>query len=585
MNADQRVLLEEGRAVALTPKVFDTLLYMLGRAGETFSKEELMQAVWPDTIVEENNLNQNISTLRRLLGEKRGENRYIATIPGRGYRFTAPVVSVGGESAKVESSTNHGTRLALAVLPFDNMTGDGGRAYLADGLTEETIAAMGQVDPDHLSVIGRRSVMRYRETAKSIAEIGSELGVGYVVESSLRAEGPRLRITSKLIQVHDQSQVWSGSYDSEPASILAFQRELSVTIAEQVRLQLSPARLDAVRRRQTTHAEAYDLYLHGRHFWYQLNPTGTRSAIEYFQRATALDPEYALAWSGLADTYASSPVNGDGDPRIVWPKAQDAAGRAVRLAPDLAEAQTSMGFLKFWLDWDWPGAEMAYRRAIQLDPNYPLAHRMLGVVLAHMARHAEAEGPMRRARELDPLYAMHHALSAQVAYAARDFDAAVRWARQAIIVDPSFWIAHWQLAQACVSLGRLEEALEALADAARFSNNNTKTIALRGYIYALSDRRDAAREILQVLEALARERYVAPYCIALVQLGLGEHEAALDGLELAFAMRDTHLIFLPIDAKWDVLRHHERFNALIRRCGFASSVSGDPSQAVSGLAD
>jgi hypothetical protein len=189
----------------------------------------------------------------------------------------------------------------------------------------------------------------------SAAEIGSELGVGYVVESSLRAEGPRLRITSKLIQVHDQSQVWSGSYDSEPASILAFQRELSVTIAEQVRLQLSPARLDAVRRRQTSHAEAYDLYLHGRHFWYQLNPTGTRCAIEYFERATALDPEYALARSGLADTYASSPVNGDGDPRIVWPKAQDAAGRAVRLAPDLAEAQTSMAFLKFWLDWDWPG--------------------------------------------------------------------------------------------------------------------------------------------------------------------------------------------------------------------------------------
>jgi DNA-binding winged helix-turn-helix (wHTH) protein len=161
------VLLEEGRAVALTPKVFDTLLHLVEHAGESFSKEALMQAVWPDTIVEENNLNQNISTLRRLLGEKRGENRYIATIPGRGYRLTAAVVSVGGASAKVESSTNHGRRLALAVLPFDNMTSDAKRAYLADGLTEETIAAMGQVDPDHLSVIGRRSVMRYRETAKS----------------------------------------------------------------------------------------------------------------------------------------------------------------------------------------------------------------------------------------------------------------------------------------------------------------------------------------------------------------------------------------------------------------------------------
>jgi TolB-like protein/Flp pilus assembly protein TadD len=449
------------------------------------------------------------------------------------------------------------------------MTGDAGRAYLADGLTEETIAAMGQVDPDHLSVIGRTSVMRYRETAKSIAEIGSELDVGYLIESSLRAEGPRLRITSKLIRVHDQSQIWSGSYDSEPASILAFQRELSVTIAEQVRLQLSPARLDAMLRRQTSHAEAYDLYLHGRHFWYQLNPTGTRSAIEYFQRATALDPEYALAWSGLADVYASSPVNGDGDPRIVWPKGQDAAGRAVHLAPDLAEAQTSMGFLKFWLDWDWPGAERAYLRAIELDPNYPLAHRMLGIVRSHMGRHAEAEGPMRRARELDPLYAMHHALSAQVAYAARDFASAARWARQAIIVDPVFWIAHWQLAQACVSLGQPEQALEALADAARFSHNNTKTIALRAYLFSQTGRVTEAREILQVLEALSRERFLAPYCIALVHLGLEDYESALDGLDLGYAARDTHLVFLPIDAKWDPLRQHERFKALLRRCGFA----------------
>jgi DNA-binding winged helix-turn-helix (wHTH) protein/tetratricopeptide (TPR) repeat protein len=568
LDAGKRVLLEGGKVIPLTPKVFDTLLYMLEHAGETFSKEALMQAVWPDTIVEENNLNQNISMLRRVLGEKRGENRYIATIPGRGYQFTASVVSIGGASAKAESSTRGETRVALAVLPFDNMTGDAERAYLADGLTEETIAAMGQVDPDHLSVIGRTSVMRYRNTAKSIAEIGGELGVGYVVESSLRAEGPRLRITSKLIRAHDQSQVWSGTYDSEPASILAFQRELSVTIAEQVRLRLSPARLDAMLRRQTSHAEAYDLYLHGRHFWYQLNPTGTRSAIEYFHRATALDPEYALAWSGLADAYASNPVSGDGDPRVVWPKAQDAAGRAVRLAPDLAEAQTSMAFLKFWLDWDWPGAEQAYLRAIELDPNYPLAHRMLGVVRSHMGRHAEAEGPMRRARELDPLYAMHHALSAQVAYAARDFVAAARWARQAIIVDPTFWIGHWQLAQACVSLGEPEPALGALADAARFSHNNTKTIALRAYVFAQIGRVAEAREILQVLEALARERFLAPYCIALVHLGLEEYEPALDMLERGYAVRDTHLTFLPIDAKWDPLRHHERFTALLRRCGF-----------------
>jgi tetratricopeptide (TPR) repeat protein len=177
---------------------------------------------------------------------------------------------------------------------------------------------------------------------------------------------------------------------------------------------------------------------------------------------------------------------------------------------------------------------------------------------------------MRRARELDPLYAMHHALSAQLAYAARDFAAAARWARQAIIVDPIFWIAHWQLAQACVSLGQPKQALEALSDAARFSHNNTKTIALRAYLFAQTGHVQEAREILQVLEALARERFLAPYCIALAHLGLEDHESALDALDVGYAVRDTHLVFLPIDAKWDPLRQHQRFKALLRRCGFGS---------------
>ncbi|MGH9676516.1 MAG: winged helix-turn-helix domain-containing tetratricopeptide repeat protein, partial [Candidatus Acidiferrum sp.] len=426
----KRLLLRNGEAVPLTPKVFDTLLHLVMHRDKVVEKNELMQAIWPDTVVEENNLNQNISILRRVLGESRGENRFIVTVPGKGYRFIAPLEAGREEPDELPQ------RVTLAVLPFENLSADPEREYLADGLTEETSASLGQIDPEHLSVIGRTSVMAYKRTTKPLEEIGRELNAAYLIESSLRAEGGRFRITCKLIRARDQLQVWSASYDSEPNNMLNFQRELSGAIAEQIRLRLSPERLGALARRQTRNAEAHDLYLRGRHFWNQLTPATNKRATEYYARATALDPEYALAWSGLADAFAGSPINGDAPPLVVWPRAREAAERAVSAAPNLAEAQTSMGFVKFWLDWDWVAAEAVYRKAIALDPSYAFAHRMLGILLAQMGRHEEARSSMRRARELDPLVAVEHALSAQVAFVARDYTAAVQFARQAIVVDP-----------------------------------------------------------------------------------------------------------------------------------------------------
>src|ERR1700722_398836 len=331
LDAGKLLLSRAGEHVPLTPKVFDTLLLLVKRKGEVLAKEELLRFIWPDTIVEENNLNQNISTLRRILGESRGENRFIATVPGRGYRFVPEVQTV----SKLRNGKSE--QIRIGVLPFENIGAGPEREYLADGLTEETIASLGQIDPQHFSAIGRTSVMSYKRTTKTLGEIGKELGATYLVESSLRAEGHRLRITSKLIRVHDQLQIWSASYDSEPNSILTLQRELSIVIAEQIRLTLSPERLKALGRRQTQNAEAYDLYLHGRHFWQQLSPPTTRKAIEYFTHATDLDPNYALAWSGLSDCYTAGPVNGDAPPQMVWPRAREAAGHALKAEPDLAE--------------------------------------------------------------------------------------------------------------------------------------------------------------------------------------------------------------------------------------------------------
>lgn len=567
IEAGRRTLSRNGLPISLTPKVFDTLLHLVQRKGEVLEKEELMRAVWPNTAVEENNLNQNISTLRRALEERRGENRYILTVPGRGYRFIASVVVV---KAEPEENSKPAT---IAVLPFENLSADPNREYLADGLTEEMIAALGQIDPGNLNVIGRTSVMAYKRTTKTAAEIGRELGATYLIEGSLRAEGEKLRILSRLIRVRDQVQAWAAAYDSEPGSMLLFQRELSSAIAQQVHLHLSPDRLSALARRQTRNAEAYDLYLRGRFFWHQLSPATTQRAAEYYTRATELDPNYALAWSGLADGFTASPINGDAPPLEVSPRAREAVEHALRAEPNLAQVQTSLGFLKFWLDWDWAAAEAAYRKAIQLDPSYSLAHRLLGILFSHMNRREEARAAIARARELDPLLAGHHALSSQVAFAAHNYEAAVQFARQAIVADPEFWIGYLQLGQAYIQKGDTESAFDALNQAARLSGGNSKAVSLRGYLLAWIGQRQEAEEVLNTLQSVSRERYVPPYAMALIHAGLDQPDRALEWLERGFEAHDVHLTFLTIDPKWDVFRDDVRFGALLKRCGFVTDLA------------
>jgi TolB-like protein/Flp pilus assembly protein TadD len=468
------------------------------------------------------------------------------------------------------STVTHPLRVTLAVLPFDFLGGDPERRYLADGMTEETIASLGQMDPERVGVIGRQSMMVYQgNSTKSLAEIGREVGADYLLESSLRAEGVRFRITTKLIRARDQVQVWSETYDREPTSMLGLQRELSAAIAQQIRLRLSPDRLEALARRHTRNADAYDLFLRGRNFTNQRTPAATLKAIEYFERATALDSNYALAWAGLAEAYGASPINGDAPPLVVGPRARQAAANALRSDPNRAEAHFAMAYTNWALDWDWKAAESEFRRAMTLDASFAFTYITLGHLLSQTGRHDQGRLEMQRARELDPLDPMAHAMSSQLEFQARNYAAALGHARRAIALDPEFWIGHIQQAQALDGMGRAAPALEALVNAGRFSGQNSKTVSLRGYVLAKAGRIDEARDVLATLEAAARERYVPPYAIALVHVGLGERDAAFASLERAYAARDVHLIFLPVDPKWDAYRQDPRFIALLSRCGFS----------------
>ena len=463
-----------------------------------------------------------------------------------------------------------GTRVTIAVLPFDNLNRDATIDYLATGLTEDTIVSLGRIDPERVSVIGRTSIIVYTGTRKSLAEIGRELGADYLVESSLRAESSHLRITARLIRVGDQVQIWSESFDRNTGSILGLQQEISSAIAEQVRTRLSPARQLTLARRHTQNAEAYDFFLRGRHFMSQRTPEAMKLAIESLQRATDADPSYSLAWADLALAYGSSPVNSDVDPRRVSPLVRDAAARAVAANPDLAEAQHARGQVDWAFEWDWPAAEAAFRRAIELDPSYSFVHLVLAHLLSQTGRHVEAEPFMRRARELDPLNPLPNALSSQVAFQARDYAGALQHANRAIALDQEFWIGHQMRGQALEGLGDHELALKALATAARISGQNSKPISLTGYILGRSGRTAEARDVLGALETASRQRYIPPYALALVHAGLGEADAAFEWLDRAYAARDVHLMFLTVDVKWDRYRSDPRFGDLLARCGFTT---------------
>jgi TolB-like protein len=560
-------LRRRGHAIRLERRPMDLLILLVQRHRELVSRADIVERLWGSGVHvdAEMGVNTAIRKVRQVLGDDAEAPTFIETVSGRGYRFVATV-----ETLEAHAGPASGT-VTLAVLPFENLDGAPEHEYLADGFTEEATTALGQIDPEHLSVIGRTSVLSHKRSTKSLAEIGRELGATYLVEGSIRAEGKRWRVTTRLIRARDQVQIWSASFDSEPRSILEFQRQLSTAIAEQIRLRLSPDRLNGLERRQSRSPEAYDLYLRGRYLWNQLTPHTNRAAVEHYARATALDPQYSLAWAGLADLFASSPMTADVPPLDVSQRARDAAAHAVASGPDIAESQTSKGIVNYWIDWDWPAAEAAYRRAVDLDPSYALAHRMLGVLLATVGRHEEARACLKRTRELDPLQPMVHALSAHAALLARDESAGLEFAQRATVVGPAFWIGFYQLAWAYERLGEMDLALQALSDADASAGGNTKMISLRGYILAKMGRRGEAEHVVSTLEAISHERYVPPYALALVHAGLGHRERALDWLQHAYSVRDVHLIWLPMDPKWDEFRTEPIFLRLLERCGFRTS--------------
>ena len=618
-------LRRNGQPVKLERRPFDLLALLVRQPGRVVPRDEIIAALWPANVIVDfdSGLNTLVRKVRNALEDSPDDPRFIETVQGRGYRFVAPLRDATGvvagataaivapADAKPATAVPAGLATAdemrsdapparprrrswiaaalallvvavvagaawlasrpqaeptrIAVLPFENLTGDDRLAYLASGLAEDTSTSLSQIDLANLRVVGvagRTPV----GPALSVAELGERLGVDLLVQSSLRLDGSRIRVTSRLLRAADGEQLWSASFDRELTQVLGLQRELSVAIAEQIRQRLSPEAQAAVSRRQTQNPAAYSLYLKGRYEWAQLTPASIRRALQYFEQATAIDPDYALAWAAIAFASVTSLRTVDADPAVVKPVALAALRRAQQLGPDLAETHYAQGYYNLFLELDPRSAEQAARAAIALDPNNSQAHVLLGVTLAALDQRVEARDVMRRARELDPTFALAFANSASVALGAGDDQAALEFARQAIAINPDFWVGHLYLGQARQRLGDLTGAAQALADAARLSEGHSLTYAQRVPLLARLGRMDEARALLEEMEARAARQYVPAYLVAVAHAQLGDVDAAFEWLDLAVQRRSIGLLDLPTDPRLQELRADPRYAALLRRC-------------------
>jgi TolB-like protein/Tfp pilus assembly protein PilF len=438
--------------------------------------------------------------------------------------------------------------------------------YFADGLTEETIAVLGKVNPSRMIVIARTSTMAYKRRTKTASQIGNELGADYLLEGGVRREGQSVRVTARLIRVRDQAPIWSEHYDRFGSGVIQIQDELGSAIARQIQVELLPG--DSNQRKQTRMLDAYDPYLLGRHFWNQITPDAIRKSIEYFQTAITKDPSYALAYAGLADAYTILPITGDAPPREMWPLARNAASEAIRLNESLAEAQAAGGYVDFWLEWNWARSAERLRRAIQINPNNASAHRYYAHLLSNSGRHAEAAAEIAKARQLDPFSPITNAMAGQFLFYSGRYTEAIEALEKAFSIDPGFWVAHIMMGRINERSGKPEAAIQSFEKAYSSSGGSTGALSMKGYVLAKSGRRAEAEEIVHGLMETGKNRFVPPSRIALVYAGLGNRESALQWLNRAYEARDVNLVFLTIDPNWDTLRPDPRFQELLKRCHF-----------------
>jgi len=623
LDPQSRVLSKGKAVVPLTPKAFDVLLLLVQNAGKIVTKDELMTAVWPGSFVEESNLTQTVFMVRKALKET-ADHRYIQTVQGQGYRFLVPVTELTHKEPETEeprseaggsdrilrtsaeaavpsnpprtnaskaylagwiavlmvmvalaiwwrlhrSTTEQSGKIMLAVLPFENFTGDPGQEYFSDGLTEEMISQLGDLDPVHLRVIARTSVMQYKHAQASIPQIGKNLGVQYVIEGSVRRDAERVRITAQLIQVKDQSHLWAREYDRDLGHLLQLQEEIAREVANEIEVSLGsrqPIRAPLAGPPAGANSyEAYDLYLKGRYFWNKRTGDGFRQAAEYFQQAIDKDANYGRAYAGLADTFSLMSTWYLGPQNELMPKARAAALRALELDDTLAEAHSSLALIKENYEYDWAGAEKEFRRAIQLDPQYATAHQWYAEFLCWQGRFDEALGESERARQLDPLSPIIGNDRATILYHSRQYESALQQARSVLELDPNNDHVRDSLVPMYLQLGRYDKAFEGLRRW-EAQGEDSWVLAWKAAAFGKAGKTEEARTSLARLEKISASQPERIVALLIAYSGMGDRENVIELLQQAYSEHSNAVLQIKVDPMYDPYRSDTRFAELLRR--------------------
>jgi TolB-like protein/DNA-binding winged helix-turn-helix (wHTH) protein/Flp pilus assembly protein TadD len=615
-------LRKAGVKIRVQQQPLKLLEILLERPGEVFTREELRGRIWPKESFGDFDqaVNVAIAKLRSALGDSAENPQYIETLPKLGYRFIANVAIVDASPATNKPETATGnlpgiehhdqveladqaapksrkwparwklTALALvvvlliaaawklrsnshplsgirslAVLPLENLSGDASQDYFADGMTDELITDLAHISA--LRVVSRTSVVMYKRTRKPLPEIARELNVDAVVEGTVLRSGEQVRITAQLIQAPADKHLWADSYEGNLRDTLALQKQVARAIAEQIQIELTPHEQGVLKSARVVDPQAYEDYLKGRYFWNKRTADGLKKAVEYFNQAIEKDPNYAPAYSGLADTYA---LLGDWQyavmtPKEALPKAKAAAIKALELDSTLSEAHTSLAFCLDGFDWDFESAEREFRRAIELNPGYATAHHWYAWHLSLLGRHSEAITEMRKAENLDPLSLIINADLAELFLIARSYDKSIEQSRRTIEMDPGFGLAHNQLAQAYLQKHMVNDAILELQKAIQLSDGSPICAANLARAYAASGRRDEAVQLMNDLKKRSNPGYSHASEIAMIYAALGDKEQAVSWLEKGYEERFNPGVLLR--PGFDPLRSDPRFQDLLRRIG------------------
>lgn len=642
VDAARRTLLVDGQPVPITPKNLETLLVFLENRGRVIEKDELMNLLWPDSVVEENNLTQNISALRKALGERPNEQRFIKTIPGRGYRFVAEVRVIPDEPAEVivrqsrmsvvveeeesdeELKSGEGVKMArgtdladavrlvtassphpftrsrkvlltvgvlavlgagitvwlktrgsateqtatriksLAVLPFKSLSPQSSEDYLGVGLADVMITRLGSLD--QLIVRPTRSVLPF--ASQDPVQAGQTLKVDAVLDGSIQQLGDRVRVTLRLLRVEDGQSLWAYQCDEYCTDVFALQDMISQKVTEALTLKLTANERARLEKRYTDNAEAYQAYLRGRYYYNLVSEDDIKKAIESFNQALRIDPNYALAYAGLSAAYATA--SGWFWPsREASPKAREFAQKALALDEQLAEAHAALASVRFSYDWDFAAAEQEFKRALALNPGLADAHHGYGGYLAFMGRFDESLTEMKRVGQLDPLSPLLVTQPGLPSYLAGRYDEAIAYNLKGLEIDPNVSMIHLQIGITYAVKGEGAKGVAEIQRSIELGDHSPAAQTVLAFAYARAGDRAAAQQTLK--RALSSSTGdVMPYFVATAYAALGEREQTFAWLERAYRERSAHMVWLKTDPRWNDLRNDPRFSDLLLRVGFVN---------------